>query len=41
MMSTLLSMMYAGLACLIFLVICGWTIYILGDIHNEEENGRK
>lgn len=41
MMDTLVSIMYFMLGCLIFLVVCGWTIYVLGDLPNEEKNGRK
>ena len=40
-MNTLVSAIYFMLACLIFLLVCGWTIYILGDLPNEEKNDSK
>jgi len=41
MLNTLVSMLCLGIVAVIFLLVCGLIIYILGDIFNEEENDRK
>jgi len=41
MLKTLVSMLCFGIVGVIFLLVCGLIIYVLGDIYDEEENGRK